>query len=135
MKTIGKLSAMFGILLGFVLSVEATQPSDMVNDIVAQLRQSNAKGLSKYFAPSVDLEILSNEKTSSKADAESVLNSFFSKNRPESVKIVHRIDSKPDYKVLVLAMTANGKSFRTSISLKNNGNGFLITEVSIDEGN
>lgn len=132
MIRIKKQVIFLGVLLS--LALQAIAQSDLVTDITTKWKLSDSKGIAKYFDTSVEMDILSNEKIGPKAEAESILHSFFSRNPASSVKVVHRIDSKPDYKVIVMAITTNKGTFRATISMSNKGSGFLISEIRIEEG-
>ncbi len=107
---------------------------DLVNQILAHLKSSNSKELSKYFATTVEMDISPNTVVCSKARAEHILSDFFFKHRVSTLKIIHQIDSKSEYKLVVILMNTNNGSFRTTLSMKNSGNGFLITEIRIENG-
>lgn len=125
------------ILLAFLLICVAVIParaaqSDIVNDLTAYLKSSDTRGISKHFASTVELIILNEEDVYSKVQAEIILKDFLYKHKPVSARLVHRLDSNPNYLFAVIELdTENGK-FRTTISLKDTGGQFLITEMRIE---
>lgn len=106
--------------------------ADIITDIAGYLRSSNTREISRHFASSVELQILSEEDVYSNVQAELILRDFFSRHQPSASKIIHRLDSNPNYRYAVMALaTANG-NFRVTISLKNAGGRFQITELRIE---
>ncbi len=108
------------------------QSSDIIDDISSLLRSSNTKEISKHFASTLELTILSEEDVYSKVQAEQILKDFFNKHNPSSVKIIHRLVSNPGYRFGVALITTDKGEFRTSFSMKDNGGKFLITEMHIE---
>lgn len=125
------------ILLAFILlsvalaPVKATQ-SDIVNDLTAYLKNANTRGISQHFASTVELIILNEEDVYSKVQAEIILKDFLYKHKPVSARLVHRLDSNPNYLFAVIELDTDNGKFRTTISLKDTGGQFLITEMRIE---
>jgi hypothetical protein len=114
-----------------IVGAEAKQ-ADFVKDLTGLLKSSNSREIAKHFASTVELNILKDEDVYSKVQAEIILKDFFSKHQPESSRVIHKLDSNPNYRFAVIELdTANGK-FRTTISLKDTGGRFLITEMRIE---
>jgi hypothetical protein len=125
------------IYFAFILLIFAAVPVkahriDLVNDLAGYLKSGNSTEISRYFASTVEMNILTEEDVYSKVQAEIILKDFFNKHKPQSATIVHRLDSNPSYLFAVIQLqTENGK-FRTTISLKDTGGQFLITEMRIE---
>lgn len=109
------------------------QQSDLIDAIAKYFRTSDAAKISGEFSSTLQLNILSEESVHSKAQAEQIIRDFFSKNKPVSVKIIHRLTSNPNYKLAVLSMLTAKEKFRISITLSSSGNRFLIKEMRIEE--
>jgi hypothetical protein len=121
----------FFLLFVNVMPAKANK-TDIVNDIAAYLKNGNSREVSKYFASTVELIILNEENVYSKVQAEIILKDFLYKNKPKGARLLHRLDSNPNYMFAVIELdTENGK-FRTTISLKDTGGQFLITEMRIE---
>lgn len=105
---------------------------DLVSEILSHLKSSNSKELSKYFAATVEIAISPNATVCSKKQAEHILSDFFSKHQVSSLKVIHQIDSKSEYKLIVVLINTNNGSFRTTITMENSNNRFLITEIQIE---
>jgi hypothetical protein len=118
----------------FIFSFTVFQPktADPVDRMMLLLRQSNWTELYKTFAPSVDLTILDENNVYDKDQAEVIVNTFFVKNQPFSVKLIHRVDSNPDYRFVVVVLSSKNGNYRTSFSIRNNNGTFQINELRIE---
>ncbi|HUH33605.1 MAG TPA: DUF4783 domain-containing protein [Daejeonella sp.] len=114
-----------------VFPVKATK-KDIVDDLTSYLKSSNTREISKHFASTVELIILNEEDVYSKVQAEIILKDFLYKHKPVDARVVHRLDSNPNYRFTVIELDTENGNFRTSISLKDTGGKFLITEMRIE---
>ena len=119
-------------LISCFFTFSVVQQGDVIDTISGYLKTSNVRELSQYFSSVIELSILAEEEVYSKAQAELVLRDFFSKNKPSSVKIIHRLNSNPNHKFAVLSILTDKDKFRISISLSNTGDKFLIKEIRIE---
>lgn len=128
-----KTNILFSFLL-FFLTVSPIKASekDIVDDLTAYLLASNTREISKHFASTVELIILNEEDVYSKVQAEIILKDFLYKHKPLTAKVVHRLDSNPSYRLAVIELATENGNFRTTISLKDTGGRFLITEMRIE---
>lgn len=125
---------LFLILVSLLIGVpnaKAQQP-DIIDVVAKHIRASDASKVSAQFSSVLQLNILSEENVYSKAQAQQILRDFFSKNKPVSVKIIHRLGSNPNYKLAVLSMLTAKDKFRISISFSSNGTRFLIKDMRIE---
>jgi len=121
-------------LLTFILSISVLQQkADPVEKTVGLIKQSSIKELVKTFAPNVEMTVLTEEGVYSREQAETILNNFFAKNPIVSVKIIHRVDSNPEYRYAVCTLITKNGNFRTSISLRSSNGNFAVTELHIEE--
>ena len=84
------------------------------------------------FTSTVELIILNEEDVYSKVQAEIILKDFLGKHQPKSARVIHRLDSNPSYRFAVIELDTEDGKFRTTISLKDTGGRFLITEMRIE---
>ena len=96
-------------------------------------KSADAEKISAYFSSTLELHILSEENLYSKAQAEQIIRDFFSKNKPVSLKIIHRLSSNPNYELAVFLLATKDDKFRVSISLSSNGERFLVKEIRIEQ--
>lgn len=120
------------IILLLLASFSTTFLPDQIDKIAALLQQGQAHELVKISAVSMELSILGDEKVVSKAQAESMLNAFFTANKPVSVKVIHRMDTNPSLLYAVAQLHTSTGNFRVSYSLKNNNNNQELTELRIE---
>jgi hypothetical protein len=118
----------------FVVSLSAFQPkmADPVDHTLFLLKQNSWAELYKTFAANVDVVVLDDNNVYPKAQAQSVVDAFFTKNQPFTVKLIHRVDSNPDYKFAVATISCKSGSYRTSFSIRNNNGTFQINELHIE---
>ena len=109
--------------------VPFTDPIDKVADLI---RQENIHELSKSFAANVEITILDEENVYSKAQAELVLDKFFSQNRPKAVKMLHKVNSNPNYHFGVIILTTVKGAFRVAYTLKVADSNFTLIEMRIE---
>ncbi len=119
------------VFLTILTAAKTKQAADI--DVLAKyFTAGDAQKVSEYFSSTLELNILSEENLYSKPQAEQIIRDFFSKNKPVSVKIIHRLISNPNYKLAVLSMVTAKDKFRVTISLSSNGERFLIKEMRIE---
>ena len=128
-----KTNIIISVVLCFLMITGAkARQADIVDDLAGFLKSSNSREVSKHFASTVEMIILNEEGVYSKVQAEIILKDFLSKHEPRSAEVIHRLDSNPSYKFAVIELSTENGKFRTTISLKDTGGRFLITEVRIE---
>jgi hypothetical protein len=110
----------------------SARPVDVIDKTAELIKQGDAHELAETFSPTVELTVMDDENTYSSAQAESILNNFFKRNSPKSVKILHRITSNANYRFAVIMLTTEGGTYRTSFSLKNVNGRFELNELRIE---
>ncbi len=101
--------------------------------IATAFKTGNAKELSKYFSPNVELKVFNKEDVYSKTQAEIIVKDFFTKNQPKNYIEVHNGSSKAGAQYIIGQLsTANG-TFRVNYFLKKVGESFLIQELRFEE--
>ncbi len=114
-----------------VFSVQANL-NDVIDDIATCIKAANTKGLTKYFSSTVSMNLMSDEGVYSRVQAEIILREFFNKNQPTNVQYIHRLDSNPNLKYVVLNLRTAKESYRVSYRLTNEDNLFKVTEFRIE---
>ena len=125
-----KLRLMPLLTLLFLLPMVAT--ADTIEKISELIKQGNAHEIAKFFATSVDISILDETNVYSKAQSEMILDKFFKENKPHSVKLLHRINSNPNYNFGVLILTTDKGKFRVSYTLKEVNKVMAVIELRIE---
>src|SRR5215813_9186693 len=103
----------FFTLIATFLSV--TAKADAIDEVSNLIRAGNAKELSGYLAAEVELSVLSPESILQKAQAEAILQDFFTKHRPSSIKIIHKLTSNPNLLYAEMILNTASGVFRTSV--------------------
>ena len=126
-----KLILIFVFLL-YLISTASAQQRDVIDTLAKYFNTTDASKISSLFLSTLELDILGEENLYSKAQAELIMRDFFSKNKPLSVKIIHRLHSNPNYKLAVFSIATIKDKFRVSISLSSNNESFLIKQIRIE---
>ena len=126
-----KLILIFVSLL-YSISTASAQQQDVIDTLAKFFNTADASKISTLFSSTLELDILAQENLYSKAQAELIMRDFLSKNKPLSVKIIHRLLSNPNYKLAVLSMATIKDKFRVSISLSSNDESFLVKQIRIE---
>lgn len=124
-----KLSYLPLVFILCLVSVFVADPIDKVADLI---RQGNAPELSKMFAPNVEMTILGEENVYSRDQSEVILEKFFNQNKPLTVKILHKVNSNPNYLFGVLNLTTDKGTFRVSYTLKDTNGSQRLIELRIE---
>ena len=126
MKKISSLLALF-------LIIGSSFAMDVYDEISLSIRSGDAKQLSSFFGPTIDLTIINKEDVYSKAQAEQVIKDFFSKNTPKSFTIIHKGDSPEGTQYAIGSLvTTNGKTFRTSFYIKSSNGKNILQELRFE---
>lgn len=113
-------------------SLAQAQQKDIIDSLLGYFKASDVKNIAANFSSSVELNILGDENTYSKAQAEQIIRNFLSRNKPLSVRLVHRLTSNPAYRLAVFSVKTDANEFRITISLSSSGEHFLIREMRIE---
>ncbi len=120
------------LLMFFAVFAAQANLSDVIDDIATCVKTANTKGLTKYFSSTVSMNLMNDEGVYSRVQAEIILREFFNKNKPTNVQFIHRLDSNPNLKYVVLNLTTSRETFRVSYRLTNEDNVFKVTEFRIE---
>lgn len=123
-----KYMVFMGVFLMLLVKVQAQ--NNMIN---AALGTGDSRTLAANFDNNVNVTILDNENTYSKAQAEMVIKDFFAKHAPKSFAAVHEGTSPEGSKFSVGTLTTASGNFRTFVLIKQKGSTFLIQEIRFEE--
>ncbi|ASU33313.1 DUF4783 domain-containing protein [Mucilaginibacter xinganensis] len=105
---------------------------DPIDKVAELIRQGNIQELSKIFAPNVQITMENEENIYSKVQATLILDKFFSQNKPVSVKMLHKVNSNPNYLFGVLIANTPKGPFRITYTLKDTGGNMSLIELRIE---
>jgi hypothetical protein len=127
-------TSLFQTILSFLLLFLPVQgqKSDSFDSIAGFLKESDSRNIAAFFAPIIEMNILSEENEYSKAQAELILRDFLLKNKPTTLKILHRLNSNPNHRFAVFSVHSLENKFRISISMAKDGDSFYIKVFRIE---
>jgi hypothetical protein len=123
MSAIKKITFTLLFFSGFIIFSNQLK-AQVPDEIIQSLKTGNSKTLSAYFNQNVELVVLENDNVYSKAQAQQIVNKFFSSNPPESFSIIHQggkegaqyvignlVTGKGTYRVYFLLKKSDGKDY------------------------
>lgn len=132
MRALNKKILLPFILLLFVLSVVSQIVNTIPEEILGSLKTGNAKTLANYFNQNIELTILDNDNVYSKAQAEQIVNNFFSRYVPERFNIIHQ-GGKEGAHYLIGNLLTKQETFRVYFLLKKTDNKDIIHQLRIEK--
>jgi hypothetical protein len=125
--------SLFTLFLISFLTVFSNQLKAQVPDeIIQSLKTGNSKTLSEYFNQNIEMVVLENDNVYSKAQAQQIVNKFFSSNSPESFSVIHQGGIEGAQYVIGNLVTNRGV-FRVYFLLKKNNGKDYIHQLRIEE--
>jgi hypothetical protein len=119
-------------LLFIVYTAPVTPFADSIDKVAGLIKQNNIHELSSLFASNVEMTILGEQDVYSKVQAELILDKFFNQNKPKAVKILHKINSNPNYRLGVLIVNTDKGTFRIACTLKQTDGILILIEMRIE---
>ncbi len=99
--------------LFIVLIISTSFKNDVSSKITAAIQSGNSRALAQYFHTTIDLTVLDNDGTYSRAQAQALLRDFFSNYPPVSFSINHQGASRDASQYYIgTYRTANHGNFR-----------------------
>ena len=117
------------LMLLQVFSQPAADTIDRVSDLISK---GNTHEIAKLFADNVDMGIMADIDTYPKAQAEQMLQKFFTQNKPISGKVLHKVTSSAAYNLGVVSLNTSNGVFRVSFTLKDNKGVMQLVEVRVE---
>lgn len=131
MSTIKKITLSILFIVGFILCSNQLK-AQIPDEILQSLKTGNSKTLSEYFNQNVEMVVLENDNVYSKAQAQQIVNKFFSSNPPENFTIIHQGGKEGAQYVIGNLITGKG-TFRVYFLLKKSGGKDYIHQLRIEE--
>lgn len=117
----------------FALPTE-TAPNPGLDAIAKAISAGDVDALAKYFDDNLEISILDDEKTYTKAQATEVVKTFFNDNKPKSFNPIHNGTSKGNSDQFCIGNLSSGSgNYRVYIYLKNVGASVAIKELRFDK--
>jgi Domain of unknown function (DUF4783) len=124
-----------GLILGFCLSIsaEAQTSDEILKNSKTALKAGSSKDLSRYFSDLIDLGLLGEKSSYSKAHAQVLLKDFFIKYPPVDFQYIHQGSSNEGLKFVIGRYTYNGGSFRVYLLIKQFSGNYLIDTLDFSK--
>lgn len=100
--------------------------------IISAIKSGNSSALAQNFQGNVEITIKESEASYSKVQAEQVLRSFFSSNKPTGFAIAHQGTSPEGSKYFIGTLNTSSGNFRTYVYAKSSGGGLSIQEIRFE---
>ncbi|HZY36248.1 MAG TPA: DUF4783 domain-containing protein [Mucilaginibacter sp.] len=107
---------------------------DPIYKVANLIMKGNMHELSALMADNVQISMPGTDNTYPKAQAEALLNKFFSQNKPISVKVLHKIVSNANYGFGVLLMNTGQRVYRIALTLNEIDGSLRLIELRIETG-
>jgi len=130
MSTIKKIVISITLFLG-VLFFSNHSMAQVPDEIIQSLKTGDSKTLAVYFNQNVEMVVLENDNVYSKAQAQQIVNKFFSTNPPESFNVIHQGGKEGAQYVIGNLVTTKG-SYRVYFLLKKNSGKDYIHQLRIE---
>lgn len=127
-----KKSLLTLFLISFFAIFSNQLRAEVPDEILQSLRTGNSKTLSAYFNQNIEMVVLENDNVYSKAQAEQIVDKFFSNNSPESFSIIHE-GGKEGAQYVIGNLVTNRGDFRVYFLLKKNNGKDYIHQLRIEE--
>ena len=125
-----KYSILTLVVLPFLVLTVVAQD---FNKISMAIQSGNSRELAKMLDNNIEITILDEEASYSKAQAEMVLESFFDKNKPQSFQIIHKGSSNEGSKYGIGKLVTVNGTYRTYIYAKIKDGSYFIQEIRFEE--
>ena len=119
------------VFIGFIL-IASQLHAQIPAQIQSCFKNGDAKKLAEYFNNNIELVVLENDNVYSKAQAQQIVNKFFSTNTPEEFSIIHDGGTESAKYAIGILKTRNG-SFRVYFLLKPNEGKEYIHQLRIEK--
>jgi hypothetical protein len=120
------------VLLAAGILFNQTAQAQIPNEIISSLKNGNAKVLSEFFNQNVELVILENDNVYSRAQAQQIVNNFFSDYSPKNFEVKHQ-GGKEGAKYVIGNLTTKKGVFRVYFLLKQSNGKDYIHQLRIEK--
>lgn len=105
---------------------------DVFIPIGKYMAQGDADKLSAWFDDNLEIAVVSQANSASKAQARQILKTFFESNTPRSFDISHTA-GKDNMKYALGTLKAGGENYSVTIFVSNKGKFFKIQQLKIEQ--
>ena len=118
----------------FLLLIPGAVLADALDNVANLIKQGNNKEIGKLFAPTVEMTVMADEQSCPQTQATSMLGDFFAKHKPQTIKLLHKVNSSATIQLGVYILTtADKQEYRIAFTLKDVGGTMRIIEFGIED--
>ena len=103
-----------------------------VSKVAGIIRSGKMSELTALMAENVEISITGDDNTYPKTQATGILTAFFNQHKPLSVKVLHKINSNPQYRFGVLLINTGKGVYRVALTFKEVNGAFQLIELRIE---
>jgi hypothetical protein len=108
--------------------------ADALDNVANLIKQGNNKEIGKLFAPTVEMTVMADEQSYAQTQATAILGDFFAKHKPQTIKLLHKVNSSATIQLGVYILTtADKQEYRIAFTLKDVGGTMRIIEFGIED--
>lgn len=126
-----KITAAAFLLLSCLNLPAQSERYDVFLPISKYIVKGDAECLSAWFDDNLEISIISDGSTASKAQAKQIVKAFFSSHTPQSFDITHAAE-KANMKYALGSLTAGGENFMVTIFVSAKGDSYKIQQLKIE---
>ena len=116
----------------FLLLYSICVPPDPIDKVAELIGKGNIHEIAKIFAPDLELTLMDDVNTYSKAQAELILEKFFAQNKPNSCKMLHKVNSSTTFRFGVVIINTDKGPYRAAFTLKEVDGNMQLIELRIE---
>jgi len=121
------------ILLLVTISITLSAFSQNAEVLIASMKNGSSSSVAKHFEQNIEMTLLNNNGTYSKAQAEGILRDFFNKNTVKGFEVSHQGTSPEGAKYFVGSLATSTGTYNAYLFGKNVTGVFLIRELRIEQ--
>jgi len=121
------------ILLLVTISITLSAFSQNAEVLIASMKNGSSSSVAKHFEQNIEMTLLNNNGTYSKAQAEGILRDFFNKNAVKGFEVSHQGTSPEGAKYFVGSLATSTGTYNAYLFGKNVTGVFLIRELRIEQ--
>ncbi len=118
------------LVLTLVFSFLYVHAAD-ITPLSSAFKSGNASSLTGLMDQEVDISVPGSSKKCNPGDAVSMLNTFFSTNKPSGFSVLHNADKK-ESGFLVGKLPTSGKEYRVNVTYRTDGDKAIIQSIRIE---
>lgn len=125
---------MIGLCAMLLFAVATVFAQDVPSGVVSAFKKGSASELKPFLANSVELTLPGQNGVTDQAKSVSILNDFFTKNKPTGFSVNHQ-GKKGESSFAIGTLTTSSGKYRVNCFFKKIQNNYLIHQIRIEKTN